>query len=188
MDWLTFTSRALESLAWPIASVVLVVLLRKEINGLMPFLKRLKAGPLEAEFERELKELRAISSGSSAVPASSAKSESSGDLLIRLAHQHPRSAILEAWARVEATARAALVRRSLIPAGSPYLPAAKLVEPFSEQGLLHQGQVTLFHELRRLRNEVTHNPAMEPSLEATRSYIELSEQLRQWFELAGGSD
>ena len=59
MDQLTFISNLVEFLAWPIASVLLVFLLRGEIKRLLPYIKRLKAGPLEAEFEREIKELKA---------------------------------------------------------------------------------------------------------------------------------
>ncbi|WP_276968485.1 hypothetical protein, partial [Metallibacterium scheffleri] len=59
MDTLTFIAKVIEFAAWPIAAVALVAMLRAEIKSLLPHVKRLKAGPVEAEFEREVKELEA---------------------------------------------------------------------------------------------------------------------------------
>ena len=59
MDILTFITKLIEFTAWPIAAVALVAMLRTEIKSLLPYVKKLKAGPVEAEFEREIKELEA---------------------------------------------------------------------------------------------------------------------------------
>lgn len=185
MDWLTFVSKVIEALAWPVAAVALVFLLRDEISKLAPFIKKVKAGPLEAEFEREVKELKEIKEAAPerVKPAEAqAADTASKNFLFQLAELHPRSAILESWVRVEAAARAVLAKTS-IPVSKPgYVPAARLAEPLAQQEVLDQGQVTLFHELRRLRNEVAHAQGFEPTQEAARAYIDLASFLQGWLE------
>jgi hypothetical protein len=58
MDWLSFIASVLASVAWPAAMLCVVLLLRKELVARLPFLRKLKAGPVEAEFEREVKNSR----------------------------------------------------------------------------------------------------------------------------------
>jgi hypothetical protein len=58
MDWLSFISTVASSVAWPVTALTIVLLMRKELVALLPFVRKLKAGPLEAEFEREVKELK----------------------------------------------------------------------------------------------------------------------------------
>jgi hypothetical protein len=185
MDWLTFVSKVIESISWPVAAVALVLLLRDEIAKLAPFLKKFKAGPLEAEFERDVKELKEIkeSTPQLAKPAKAqAVDTASKNFLFQLAELHPRSAILESWVRVEAAARAVLAHKNIATSNSPYVPAARLAEPLAQQEVLNQGQVTLFHELRRLRNEVAHAQGFEPTQESARAYIDLASFLQGWLE------
>jgi hypothetical protein len=184
MDWLTFTSKALDALAWPLASIALVALLRKELQKLAPQLKKVKAGPLEAEFEREVKEVKANAAPTQSEQRTGTPDVASKAFLLHLAEMHPRSAIQEAWVRVEAAARTALGSKDKPSELRSYVSAARLAEPLAEQGLLTHGQVTLFHELRRLRNEVAHQSNLEPSTESVKSYIEMSSYLQGWLENA----
>lgn len=177
MDYLTFVAKLFEHLAWPIAVVVLAVLLREEIGKLLPLMKKFKAGPLEAEFGREM----AVLKETTPAPDPSTpgiKSPYFDSVLQQLAEVHPRSAVLEAWVRLEDAARAALSRPSSKIAGPGYIPAAKLAEELVKDGRIDQSQVTLFHELRRLRNDVAHLVGLAPDAEAARSYIELAGQLQ----------
>jgi hypothetical protein len=57
MDTLSFIAKLIEVLAWPGAIVTVVLLLRKELKQLVPLLRKVKAGPVEAEFEREIAQL-----------------------------------------------------------------------------------------------------------------------------------
>ena len=176
MDWMTFAAKIVESLAWPAVAVVLAVLLRDDIRRLVPFIKKLKAGPVEAEFEREVKALKEAAAPPSQREVTAAKVPDavSKEFLVQLAALHPRSAILESWIRVEAAARAVLSRRAAPAATGGYIPAARLAEPLAQQDVITQGQVTLFHELRRLRNEVAHAPTFEPTVDAAMAYVDLA--------------
>lgn len=181
MGWMTFVAGLVESLSWPVAAVVLVSLLRDDIRKLVPSIKKVKAGPVEAEFEREVKALKEITAES---PTDGTKGKlpdtASKEFLVELAKLHPRSAILESWVRVEAAARAVLARKTSPTSG--YIPAAKLAEPLAQEGILTQGQVVLFHELRRLRNDVAHAQDFEPTLEAAKAYIDLASFLQGHIE------
>jgi hypothetical protein len=185
MDCLTFIASITKSLAWPVAAVVLVLLLKDEIVKVAPFVRRLKAGPVEAEFEREVKELKRATPAPVEPAAVRAEDTASKNFLYQLAELHPRSAILESWVRVEAAARAVLSSKVPTVQKSGYLPAARLAEPLVQAELITQGQVTLYHELRRLRNEVAHAVGFEPTQESARSYIDLASFLQA--DLEGGN-
>lgn len=57
MDALTFLSKLLEFGAWPAAAIAIILVLRKELQSLLPNIKKFKAGPVEVELERVVKEL-----------------------------------------------------------------------------------------------------------------------------------
>jgi hypothetical protein len=97
MDTLTFIAKLVEFLAWPSAAVILVLLLRGEIKGLFRYVKKVKAGPMEAEFEREVKELKATAEAQPQLlpPPEGATPEK--QMLIQIVQINPRSAVLEAW-------------------------------------------------------------------------------------------
>gem|GEM_PF-549371 len=177
MDALTFVSKLVEALAWPSASILLVALLRSEIRGLVPFIKRLRAGPVEAEFERELKQLRSEVEVPLPQTTASPEAQSETDLLLKLAQLSPRSAILEAWQQIEAATLRIPLKLSLslsaAQGGSPITVARTL----SSRGLLGAEEFSLFHELRALRNQAAHASQFSPTPEAAMSYIDLSSRL-----------
>jgi predicted transcriptional regulator len=57
MDTLTFISKLLEHGAWPAAAFGIIYLLRTQLQELLPSIKKFKAGPVEVELERVVKEL-----------------------------------------------------------------------------------------------------------------------------------
>ncbi|KWS17192.1 hypothetical protein AL064_26055 [Pseudomonas syringae pv. syringae] len=182
MDVFTFISELIKALAWPAVAVAALVLLKPELKALAPFLKKLKAGPVEAEFERDVNKLKEmVDKPAHPVPPLSADVTASKEFLFQLAALHPRSAIQESWVRVEAAARAALARSSANPAKS-YITAARLAQELSGVGALSETQVTLYHELRRLRNDAAHAVGAEPTQDSVHSYIELATDLQSHLE------
>ncbi|WP_110673789.1 hypothetical protein [Salinicola sp. RZ23] len=170
MDWLTFISSLVRSLAWPVFALILALLFRDQILQFGAFIKKLRAGPIEAEFEHDLEQLRSLSPGRDDVVGVRAGEE--GTFLTQLAERHPRTAILEAWTRLERAVRASLSSRESEDRGPGEVSAARLPELLVQAGLIDQPQVTLYHELRRLRREVARG--LEPTKEAARTYVELS--------------
>ena len=188
MDPLTFISKLVESLAWPISSIMLVLLLRKELKVLLPFVKRLKAGPVEAEFDRDTKEIQKNIQSDAAQKSTDIKSAPSKELLLQLAEVHPRSAVLEAWLRVEAAAKVALDKKTgpVVVSGirTNRKSIVALAEDLRQNEILHEGQLNIFHELRNLRNEVVHVQGFTPTEDAVTRYIDAASYLQWWLEEA----
>ena len=179
MDTLSFTINVFEALAWPISTIVLVLLLRHEIRTLLPYLRKIKAGPLEAEFERGTSILKAeLPQQPKAAEAVKHIEESSLDRL------NPRSEVLEAWLNLEAASNAALAKRQIQQHGPGALstrPSLRnLANTLQNSGLLHEGQVNLFKELQHLRNEVVHTLEFAPTQEAVSRYVETANYLKWW--------
>lgn len=104
MNWMSFVSSLVQSLAWPAGTVGVVLLLRQPIGELLSHgIRRLKAGPVEVEFDREAtevrQEVRRIPEVAAAEPRLAPVSLT--DELTSLAEVSPRSAVLEGFARIE---------------------------------------------------------------------------------------
>lgn len=53
MDWLTFFSKAIDALAWPVVVGFVLYSIKDQLIALVPSLKSLEAGPLKAEFAEQ---------------------------------------------------------------------------------------------------------------------------------------
>lgn len=58
MDGLAFTASVVQSLAWPSSVVAIEVVLRKPNGAALQRLSKAKVGPVEAEFDQKLAEVR----------------------------------------------------------------------------------------------------------------------------------
>jgi hypothetical protein len=184
MDWLTALVRLVEALAWPltVAIVILVLVFRSEFRGLVPLLRKFKAGPagVEAEFERRIQEIS--EEAGPTPPEIDEEPDRRKITLSELALLHPRSAILEAWRGVESAARRAALQ---IATGSP-MPdvstALKAVRELVRAEAISAEDLGLFHDLRGLRNQAVHVLDFEPSQDAGLRYVELASRLQSRLE------
>lgn len=184
MDTLSFIAKLVEFLAWPFAMVIVVLLLRGEIKGLFRYVKRLKAGPVEAEFEREVKELKATAEAQPSLlpPPEGATPEK--QLLLQLVQINPRSAVLEAWRGIEdASIRVIQTKGFYVPERQSNSPLA-VIRSLNKEGILNADEVALYHDLRSLRNQAAHASDFSPTTDAALNYIELAGRLRQVLEKA----
>jgi hypothetical protein len=95
----------LQAIAWPVAVVVAVLVFRRDLRGILAReLTRLKAGPFEAEFERQRAQVEA-EVGPAPPEAPPPPIVSTVDELRALAQTSPTAAVLEAYARVEEALR-----------------------------------------------------------------------------------
>lgn len=180
MDGFLFVSNMTESLAWPLATVVIVIILRSKIESILRNLKKLKAGPVEAEFERQVESLR-ISAESyiDEKPITDLEKK-----LYQLSEINPRSAILEAWQGIEASARKLVVDNGLYEVGPESRPLLDVFRALSKNKLISEADILLFHELRGLRNSAAHDESFLPTKESALNYVEMARGLRSSIEKA----
>ncbi|AVR96143.1 hypothetical protein C9I28_10755 [Pseudoduganella armeniaca] len=144
---------------------------------------RVKAGPVEAEFAQQVDELRkeveaVTPERQMARPVSDEEAR-----LLELARVSPRSAILEAWRGVEIAATKAVdshSRQAVSDASTGYRTRTSPVALGRELGLLgifNGKQMSVFHELRALRNQAAHVEDFEIEFESVNSYIQLTRSL-----------
>jgi len=184
MDWLTFVTKMTEALAWPIAGVAILIVFRKQFAALVPQIRRIKAGPIEAEFEHKLKELRAAAdSGAKPLPPSNTLSARER-VLFQLAEINPRSAILEAWQHLEIAARQRVLELGLHEAGPERRPILDAYRALGKAKVLDSEELALFGELRALRNQAAHVEQFTPTKAAAIDYINLCKRLVARIEAA----
>ena len=184
MDILTFISKLVDSLAWPVASTVLVFMLKDEIKRLLPFVKKLKAGPVEAEFEREVKELKATAEAQPEILPPPEGITPERQMLLQLVQVNPRSAVLEAWRGIEeASIRVIQNKAVYVPEKESRFPLS-VVRALNKSSLLTSDELALYHDLRSLRNQAAHVQDFAPNTDAALNYIELAGRLRQALQRA----
>lgn len=177
MDWLTFISKITEALAWPLATVVILIALRKHLARLIPLLKRVKAGPLEAEFERELRDLRKEAAEELPPVTEAVALDPLDERLQKLAEINPRSAILEAWQQVEAAARKRSIELGIQTIDPERRPRFDAYRELARAKILNLEGLSIYQDLRALRNQAAHVDEFNPTKAAALDYIALSKRL-----------
>jgi hypothetical protein len=176
VDLFAFIAKIVEALAWPVAAVVLVLLLRREIIGLAPYIRKLKAGPLEAEFEREVRELRTAMDRT----ASGGVSLAQPDWQVaseQLAQVNPRAAIFEAWRQTEIAAIRELQARQPNLSNEQVRSTREVLRLLGESGLATPEDVALLNQMRFLRNQAAHVESFQPTYEAAMNFVQLGAHL-----------
>jgi hypothetical protein len=178
MDALTFLAKLIEFLAWPAATVSIFLLLRKEIQALLPLVRKLKAGPVEAEFEREVIQIKDGISPASQSPPVEPTAWAEKTNLARLAESDPRGAMAAAWLEVESAARTLTAAKGLDVGSEDTRSVSAAFRAISRSNLLQSSWVGRYYELRELHNRALHEPDFKVSPTASVAFIELSSRLR----------
>lgn len=176
MDWLTFISNTIDSLAWPVVAMVLGLVFRKSVVDLIPALRKLKAGPLEAEFELATKQVLANAAEANAQSNPTDEASSPGShsddkkIVARLlnARNDPAGVILEGWARVDGELLRLGHQMGLLVA--PVENTQKVYQSVMTSDILPVGTMQLIRELRELRNKVAH-VEVQPTSDAAQDYL-----------------
>lgn len=176
MDDATLVVRLVEALAWPGATVLIACMFRRQLRAVFPLLRKLKAGPFEADFERNIHEI--VQEGSDMLDIEETR-EISGrkSILIQLSQINPSSAIIEAWKDVEISAKkAALQQISTSPPPNVSSPLRAMRE-LANHEIVKPEDLALFHDLRGLRNQASHLEGFSPSQDSVLEYIDLAMSL-----------
>ena len=178
MDWLTFVSKLIDSLAWPLVALILGLVFRKKLLELITTIKKLKAGPVEAEFEMETKQIRATATAAlqqaevvHETPESGSRPEEPrGEIFAKLlnARNDPTGQIIEGWSTVDGE----LFRlgKQLGFVVDPLESTTKVYQAVMASDVLPHGTRRLVRELRDLRNKVAHGK-VQATTEAAQDYL-----------------
>jgi hypothetical protein len=178
MDGLTFASEVIKALAWPAAVSITVLVLRREIKALLPLVKKLKAGPIEAEFDREVRELKEQAERQPPALSPAPVSTSERQKLLQLAELNTRSAVIEAWHNVEFAARRVVEAHDRSISTRELQSSSALLRSLNRFEILSRDEVALFNDLRALRNQAVHLPEFSPAYDAVLNYIDLALRLK----------
>ena len=179
MDWLQFLASLVSSLAWPIAVVVLVILLRVPITRVLLTLTRLKYKELELDFGRELKQLEQEARAIDIVPQKPKSiapiKKDSLQLLeeaTRFAQDFPESAVAVGWQAVEDELMSAVMRLAISPDYPPYNSALKNAQLLKEQDAIDERTFAILSRMRILRDMVVHRVRVGTSITTSEEAIE----------------
>ena len=171
MDWKQLMVQIIDILAWPITTVILTLLLRKQLSSLLGTLRSLKYKDLSLEFGQKLEEAKenAIKAGLEDV-----KDKDIETYFNDLAQVSPRACILESWIQIEAA-----VEKIIRKHGEGYQrrvfgpPTMKLLELVG----LNEGERSLFNALRVIRNLLVHEDKLDLPKEQSLDYAKLALRL-----------
>jgi len=175
MDILTFVAEIVKALAWPLATIVIVTIFRRPLTQLLPLLRRVKYGDLEAEFERKIEEAK--SEAAAVLPEVTRKAlapSADETRLIQLSEISPRAAVLEAFTGVELAAISA-ARKLGMPKAFPRTLTYRALTFLEESGKVDHQLVTLLRDLRGLRNQAAHAPEFGLTTDAALQYVQIAE-------------
>jgi hypothetical protein len=183
MDTLTFISKVIEALAWPVTLLIILLALRRPLLNLFPVIQRLRWQGLELDFGRQVQAL-AMEARQELPPTRSVlkAEEPLRTHWIELAQFSPRAVVLEAWvqlekAAIEATRRHGLNLRS-VDLKSPLI----LGQALEESGILQQQTPTIYHQLRNLRNAAAHASDFSFSPDSAIEYADLATRLTEYLQ------
>lgn len=175
MDCLTFISTLVDSLAWPVAGVVLGLIFRKKLIELLPLLRKVKAGPLEAEFEIAAKQVLASTAEVSAKERKQDTLEAADGPTIEettsrliTARSEPTATIIEGWSTLDGELHKLGRQTGIIV--DPLHSELKVYRDIMDSDVLPLETRELVKNLRQLRNQVAH-AKVTPTPESAQDYL-----------------
>ena len=186
MDWLEFIAAMTGSLAWPIVAALFAFLFRGAIRDALDStggrrLKRLKAGPLEAEWDDKVAEAIAEVAASPeadppAPPAIVDRPALTGRLA-DVAQREPRAAVLAAYAEIEQALRRYLALTGFTEVAQRPMSARQLAQVGRQREALDPWLADAIDGATVLRNLAAHGPADELTPAKAADYLVLADAI-----------
>jgi len=173
-----FVVQLIIGLGWPVAAVVIVLLLRKEVANVIGRLSKVRYKELEAEFRETLQEIEAKPSPS--VPEPEEFDDWNPELkdrkkeLYTLAHISPRAAIMESWLDVESQIRRSAGYLHLDATGDVVTLVDKIREKLKR---VPKSMAARVRELRKLRNVAIHETQLNLPQKEVMQYVTIAVHL-----------
>ncbi|MBL1147699.1 MAG: hypothetical protein HND56_12655 [Pseudomonadota bacterium] len=152
MDWKTFFSEIINSIAWPFTIFSTVYLFRNEFSQILSRIKKLKHKDTEVEFREGIEQLEKVS-GKLSPPSEKNPLRKQYETLISLAEISPRAAVIEAFRILELSISEAI----LASEGIEEAKSLSHVLLLRNKGdFLDEESDIQFNYLRKLRNTAVH--------------------------------
>lgn len=184
MNYLDFITEITNAIAWPIATVIIVLKLHPEIGCLLSRIKRIKHRDSEIDLGQEVSEAKLTADN---LPEFVDKSKIEMFRLKQLAKDSPRGAILEAWLNVD-EAMTKYCERHGIEGNNINLPSSVKINAITmtnlDQGTLGSGVIDMLVKLSRIRNEAVHIKDSEITFETAIEYAALAARVTAKIEEA----
>jgi hypothetical protein len=177
MDWLTFLSKMIGDLAWPIAVLTIVLVLRKQIESAIGLINKVKVSGVEVEFARKLDVARE-EGVKLPLPENEEDKlpENTTQNTYELAKISPRAAVIEAWRLVEAAA-IDCGRRLFGEEFTNKTMTFQAILRLENHDKLPETVTAQMRRLRSMRNEAAHAAEFALSEDSALEYVQLSTQL-----------
>jgi hypothetical protein len=183
MDWFEFIASLVNSLAWPMAVVILVLILRKPLAGLIPLLQRLKYKDLELEFGRRVEEVSEKLVAAIPRPTLKYVPSPSESRAIQLAEVSPRAAVMEAWREVERAVIGAAKRNDLSTGKEQgRVTSLRAIRSLEQAEMVERDKARLLNDVRVLRNQAAHAPEFALSKDSAIEYVNAAQQLTSYLD------
>lgn len=174
MDYLTFISAVIASLAWPVVALITLSTLKAYLPSISNRLRKLRYMDVEVEFSEAIEEI--VTEAKALFPGLDTKHTptdpveiATEEQLKSLAKISPRAAVMEAWNRVEAVSHKAY---ALGPRRwNDGYQFQTTEEEFVERGVLSKPQAAVYRELKLLKNSVQMAIATNIDAESLDTYI-----------------
>jgi len=175
MDWITFGSKAIDALAWPVVALVLGLVFRQRVSDLSANIRKFKAGPSEAKFDLATKDIlvsatQAASTSAQKLQKKAAMDDTRSDIVEKLLHARNDAAgtILEGWSSVDGELFRLGLQLDVL--GDALESTATIYDTVMAMDVLPSDTGRLVRELRELRNKVAHGKVV-PSVDAAQDYL-----------------
>lgn len=146
MDLREFAASLIGSLAWPLTVTAAVLLLRHQIAGLLPALRRLRIKDVELEFGRAVEELKKEAE-TEELPTPRELPDMPVERLAVIADVSPRAAILEAWLYLESACLDAAEGLGLLAKGRKHTGLSRIATGLQEHGRMTNQTRGLFERV-----------------------------------------
>lgn len=168
MDTNQLIASLVNSLAWPVIAFCIAILFRIQLGTLFTErLRHIKAGPIEADFERLRSDVQAKLGQPSITPPTQADTKDLADL----AQRAPAAAIIEAHLRVEQELREILTAQGEKP--SDAADARDLAHSALKRGLVTPETVNAVEGITVMRHLSVHGPRREIFVKQAEEYVTL---------------
>jgi len=171
MDIYTFITKLVESLAWPISVIAILILLRNPIYQLIPLIRKFRYKEFEFEFSEKLNEIKQESKEMAIENFEESKNERL-EKYLSLLEISPKSAIVEAWSNLEKALIECGIRNGLVKEMNSSKSITGRAILLQEKGIISENQLKMFSSLQTLRSRAIHNEeTFEVSTQNAKEYV-----------------